>query len=109
MKQLLIAFMLIIFAASCSSKKEIATDAQSEARVQQDGQEREGRRQGPPSIEEVFKMDTNGDGLLAKSEVKGRLLERFDVIDANKNGLISKEEFENAPKPQRGKNRGQIK
>jgi Ca2+-binding EF-hand superfamily protein len=46
-------------------------------------------------------MDIDGDGFLSKSEVKGRLLERFASIDADGNGLLSKEEVMNAPKPER--------
>lgn len=54
---------------------------------------------GAPNIEEVFKMDTDGDGKLSKSEVKGRLLTDFDKFDTNSDGFISREEFQNAPKP----------
>lgn len=60
------------------------------------------RRGGVPSIEEVFKMDTNGDGKLSKSEVKGRLLTDFDKFDTNGDGFITREEFQNAPKPNGG-------
>ena len=61
-----------------------------------------GDRKGPRSIDEVFKMDTNNDGKLSKSEVKGKMLERFPKIDTNGDGFISREEFTNAPRPKRG-------
>ena len=62
---------------------------------------------GPPNIEEVFKMDTNGDGKLAKSEVQGKLLTDFDKFDTNGDGFISREEFKNAPKPEGREGGGQ--
>ena len=107
MKYLLLAFLAIILMASCSSKKELETidTPTAEAQSQRERGDREGRRGAPPSVDEVFKMDKNGDGLLAKSEVQGRLLERFETIDVNEDGFISKEEFTNAPRPQRRGNR----
>ncbi len=98
MKRLFIGLLIGACIYSCSSSKEAAQD-QATAQVQQRGEGE--RRQGPPSIEEVFKMDADGDGLLAKSEIKGRLLERFDEIDTDKDGFISKEELAKAPKPNR--------
>ncbi len=62
---------------------------------------------GAPDIKEVFKMDTNGDGKLAKSEVSGRLQEDFNKIDTNGDGFITREEFQNAPKPEGGRGGGQ--
>ena len=38
-------------------------------------------------------MDANSDGALDKSEAKGRLAERFDETDTNKDGRITKEEM----------------
>lgn len=58
----------------------------------------------PPTFEELLKkMDTNKDGKLAKSEVKGPLLNRFDKIDLNKDGYLTKEELNKAPKPKDGR------
>lgn len=51
-------------------------------------------------------MDANNDGLLSKSEVKGPIANDFDAIDTNGDGYISKEEFEAAPKPERGSGQG---
>jgi len=71
--------------------------------AQKDGNaETKGRRGGPPSIEETMKMDADGDGMLSLSEVKGPLKNDFDKIDSNKDGYLTKEELENAPKPERG-------
>ncbi len=51
--------------------------------------------QPPPSFTELLKdMDTNKDGKLAKSEVKGPLKNDFDTLDANNDGFITKSEFE---------------
>lgn len=46
-------------------------------------------------------MDTNKEGKLAKSEVKGPLLEDFAKIDTDEDGFLSLTELEKAPKPQR--------
>lgn len=61
-----------------------------------------GDRKAPPTVDEVFQMDTNNDGKLAKTELEGPLARRFDTIDTNSDGFITREEFENAPKPKRG-------
>jgi Ca2+-binding EF-hand superfamily protein len=63
-------------------------------------QKNQNGRQGPPKFEELLeKMDTNKDGMLAKSEVKGPLLENFTNVDKNEDGLITKAELESMPKP----------
>lgn len=64
--------------------------------------ERNGERQGRPTVEELFeKMDADEDGQLSKEEVKGPLLEMFDDIDTDEDGYLSEEEINNAPKPSR--------
>jgi Ca2+-binding EF-hand superfamily protein len=71
----------------------------NEAQAQQDN-----RKPGnPPRVEQLFKeMDSDKDGFLSKTEVKGPLSDDFKKIDANKDGLLSKEELEKAPKPAQG-------
>lgn len=55
----------------------------------------------PPSTDEAFaQMDSNKDDLLSESEVQGPLKNEFSTIDTNGDGYISKEELNNAPKPQ---------
>ena len=74
--------------------------------AQDSKKEGNGRDDGPPSIENLFKkMDTDKDGKLSKAEVKGPLKEDFDKVDANEDGYLSKEEIEKAPKPKRRKQR----
>ena len=46
----------------------------------------------------MAQMDTNKDGKLSKSEVKGPLLNDFSKIDTNEDGFLSETELENAPK-----------
>jgi len=67
------------------------------------GQQRPGGNgQNMPSIEQLFAhMDANKDGLLSKEEVKGPLANDFSKIDLNEDGFLSKEEIEKAPKPER--------
>ncbi len=62
-----------------------------------------GQRGAPPSVDKIFaELDTDGDGLLSKTEVKGPLADQFETIDSDNDGFISKTELENAPKPERG-------
>lgn len=92
-KLVLVIMGLSLTVVSCKTKKEaVNPDRPSSS---------ERGRKGRPNMEEVFKMDTNKDGKLSKSEVKGPLLRDFDKIDTSGDGLISKEELEKAPKPQR--------
>lgn len=89
-KVMVLGMSLFVLTVSCKAQK--TTDTQSNDRKQQ----------GPPSVEEVFKMDSNSDGVLSKTEVKGPLLNDFDKIDTDGDGFLSKTEVENAPKPERG-------
>ena len=59
-------------------------------------------QQGPPpkASELIKKMDTDGDGMLSSSEVKGPIADHFDDIDTNNDGLLTEEEIDNAPKPE---------
>jgi hypothetical protein len=57
-------------------------------------------KQGPPKFEDLLlKMDANKDGMLAKAETKGPLLENFDKIDLDHNGFLTAAEMKAAPKP----------
>ena len=85
------AASLILITVSCSSQKETATEKTKPT------QERQGP---PPNIDEIFKMDINGDGKLTKLEVTGPILKDFDKIDINKDGYITRAEFGEMPKPQ---------
>jgi ribonuclease BN (tRNA processing enzyme) len=48
-----------------------------------------------PSFDKLLaNMDTNKDGKISKSEVKGKLKENFDRRDTNKDGYITEDELE---------------
>jgi hypothetical protein len=49
------------------------------------------------------KMDTDGDGLVSKSEFLDAQEKRFDEMDANNDGKIQKEEFKAAHEKWRDK------
>ncbi|QOD61688.1 YHYH protein [Polaribacter haliotis] len=53
----------------------------------------------------ITQMDTNKDGKLSKSEIKGPLKEQFSKIDLNGDGFISKEELQKVPRTNRGNRR----
>lgn len=98
MKNIIYFILLLVLGSSCSQK---STPLKEEVnnRQQQKGQKQR------PSIDEVFKMDSNNDGLLEMAEVKGPLQRDFSKIDSNNDGFITREELEKAPKPQRGQRR----
>lgn len=51
-------------------------------------------RKSPPSFEKMLaNMDTNNDGKISKSEVKGKLKENFVKRDKNKDGYITEDEM----------------
>ncbi len=85
----LVAVQLLLLTA-CSAQKTTTSSNDNQ------------KKQGPPSIEKLLEMDTNKDGKLSKTEVKGPLSDQFSEIDTDKDGFLSKTELENAPKPPRG-------
>lgn len=53
-----------------------------------------------PTTEDIFKdMDMNEDGLLEETEIKGPLKEKFQMIDTDADGYITKEELDMAMNP----------
>lgn len=105
MRILLIAVLTIAINIGCKSSKDSTTvDAPKTADTRSaDRGAKGGERGGPPSVDEVFKMDKDMDGKLSKMEVDDKLAKHFDKIDTNGDGFITKEEFKNAPKPEKGK------
>ena len=68
-----------------------------------EGEEQNEPGQRGPSVENLLdQMDTNKDGKLSKSEVKGPLSNDFSKIDKDADGYLSKVELEDAPRPERG-------
>ncbi|MBI1903380.1 MAG: EF-hand domain-containing protein [Planctomycetia bacterium] len=60
----------------------------------QDQQRPNQRERRPDPARMVEQFDKNGDGLLGRDEVPERMKERFDQIDADKDGKLSKEELQ---------------
>lgn len=57
-----------------------------------------------PKPEDIMtKLDTNNDNKISKEEAKGPLGEEFKEVDTDKNGFITLEELNNAPKPKKKK------
>jgi Ca2+-binding EF-hand superfamily protein len=67
-----------------------------------------GRGFGQLDPEQVFKqLDSNADGRLVKDELPGRMAERFDLIDVDRDGAITKEELNTMLKLLSGGGQGQ--
>lgn len=57
---------------------------------------------GRPTADEIIvMMDVNKDNLIELNEAEGPIKNDFETIDADDDGFITKEELENAPKPDR--------
>ena len=97
MKNVIIVLVVLIMASACGSRNNAATTTET-----QPARSEKPARGGQPSIEEIFRMDTNNDGKLSQTEVAGPLQRDFARIDANGDGFITRTELENAPRPQRG-------
>lgn len=94
---LLILALIACTTMACNSQKETVSNEQRTQKNQS------GKKQGPPSIDEIFKMDINNDGKLSEAEVDGPLKRDFAKIDTDGDGFISKTELQNAPKPEKGR------
>lgn len=108
LKTLALIAVLVGF-TSCKSNSEAtganASDRTSSEITERRNQPRE-RGERPDTTKILTEMDANNDGKLSKDEVKGPLLDQFSKIDTNEDNFISKEELENAPKPQRRGSQG---
>lgn len=83
-------------AIGCPIASKGGRGAQGRGDQAQAGQQRPGRqgRKGPPSPDQIIEMmDKNNDQQVSKSEVHGPLERDFDNLDADNNGLLSKEEL----------------
>lgn len=104
MRITLIALLVILSGASCKTQKEtVAAETSIDTSQERTVRGQRGERRQPPTLDELFQMDTNNDGKLSKDELKGPLARDFDTIDTDKDGFLSRKEVEKAPKPPRGK------
>lgn len=109
-KFLFLAILTIAGLSSCKSSKTVTdntsnttqSDAVENRTQQRPGGGERGQRGGRDRGEMFTRMDVNKDGKLTKDELRGPMVDRFEVIDTNKDGSISLEELKAAPRPQRG-------
>lgn len=95
--KIVIAIITIALFTSCKSSEAERTNTTSQR-----------RQGGQPSVEQLIaQMDTNKDGKLSESEVKGPLKSDFSKIDTDDDGYLSEAELEKAPKPERQSGGGQ--
>jgi len=97
-------FALLLAFTSCGSTKSNTTSSTTSNKVETTTERRGSKQRGgerPDAAQMFAQMDDNKDGKLSSSEVKGPLKENFSKIDTNNDNYISKEELENAPKPER--------
>ena len=87
MKNLLLLLLAFTILISCKSNQE-----------KKEQQERNGQR--PSSTQIISELDSNEDGKLSKSEVKGPITNDFTNIDSNNDGFLTLEELNKAEKNQ---------
>jgi len=87
MKNTLLIILTFTILISCKSNQE-----------KKEQQEPNGQR--PSSTQIISEMDSNQDGKLSKSEVKGPIAENFANIDSNNDGFLTLEELNKAEKNQ---------
>ncbi|MBP1840648.1 DUF1566 domain-containing protein [Formosa algae] len=103
----LLVITLALFTACGSGSKQKKDQVSEPEQTERqhaggDGKPQQGDRpQGErPNVADMMaEMDTNKDGKLAESEVKGPLKNDFSKIDTNADGFITEAEFNEAPKP----------
>jgi hypothetical protein len=104
-KTLVIVILLVMFLA-CGSKQKKEQDGKEQA-PQKNGQQDQRPEQGRPSVSDIFaELDSNQDGKLSESEVKGPLANDFSAIDSNSDGYLEKEELKNAPRREGNQSQG---
>jgi hypothetical protein len=87
MKNLLLLLLVFTILISCKSNPE-----------KKEQQEPNGQR--PSSTQIISELDSNEDGKLSKSEVKGPIAGDFTNIDSNHDGFLTLEELKKAEKNQ---------
>ena len=84
-KNILLILFTFTILISCKSNQQ-----------KKDRQQPNGQR--PSSTEIISEMDSNQDGKLSKSEVKGPIAEDFATIDSNNDNFLTLEELQKAEK-----------
>ena len=98
--KIVMLFVIVFSLAACTAKTtETPTESETTEKSKRGGGQK-GKR--PQFADLLAKMDTNKDGKLAKSEVKGRLQDNFAKADTNGDGFITEDEFKNMAPPKRG-------
>ncbi|MEM6737932.1 MAG: EF-hand domain-containing protein [Bacteroidota bacterium] len=93
---------ILIMVGCASQNNQTSDNGRPTTQRGQGGPREPGGEGGPPNFSQLLsRMDSNGDGKLSESEVKGPLANDFARVDSNKDGFLTESEVENAPRPQR--------
>ena len=89
-------FVISISCLSCKQTVKSSTENGTNAETEDNT-----RGQAPDISDLLNQMDENKDDKLSQTEAKGPLSDDFSKIDTNNDGFLTKEELENAPRPER--------
>lgn len=100
--KIICSIFVIGFMFSCKNKPEkLDRPERNKAPEREDDDSLMEEERRPPSTAAIFKiMDANEDNKLSLEEAHGPLKNNFSEIDTDKDGFLTKEEVEKAPKPE---------
>lgn len=94
----ILSVLSVIVLISCSKDSQSDSNSQINETNELSNENHPPQGKRPEFPELLNKMDANKDLKLSEAEVEGPLKDIFAQIDENKDGVITEDEFKNAPR-----------